>query len=295
MRNLLPRIISSIFFLLLTMPSLANSYYHPEWSPNGKRIAFYGYVGKQPDIFIYDFEKKQVTRITESEDNWEIEPKWFDDKQLMIGSGKNMRKIRLTSLDIPTGTQRKIAEHVELLMFIGKAKTFQVKTESSKSNDSQMLVNWQKDGKFNLYRMNADGSNPQKLTDYDELFAQQLLPESNQILVTYQSDAHLLNLDGKIATNLTQSAIKVSHPNLSPDRTKLVYVANHQNGSDLYLKNLTDDTHQRLTNDEFPEYAPKFSPDGNLIVFSGFMDGHMNIILWNLSTGAKINITKNLH
>ena len=36
----------------------------PSYSPDGKRIAFAGYLGPQPDIFIYDIDSGKVTNVT---------------------------------------------------------------------------------------------------------------------------------------------------------------------------------------------------------------------------------------
>ncbi len=52
----------------------------PAYSPDGKKIAFAGYVGSQPDIFIYDIESGQVTNITND--------KFFDGAPVFSPDGK---------------------------------------------------------------------------------------------------------------------------------------------------------------------------------------------------------------
>ncbi|HYS54119.1 MAG TPA: hypothetical protein VER58_10195 [Thermoanaerobaculia bacterium] len=52
----------------------------PTYSPDGKKIAFSGYVGSQDDIFIYDIASGQVTNITQD--------KFFDGAPVFSPDGK---------------------------------------------------------------------------------------------------------------------------------------------------------------------------------------------------------------
>jgi Tol biopolymer transport system component len=52
----------------------------PTYSPDGKKIAFAGYVGSQPDIFIYDISTGQVANITND--------KFFDGAPVFSPDGK---------------------------------------------------------------------------------------------------------------------------------------------------------------------------------------------------------------
>ena len=52
----------------------------PAYSPDGKKIAFAGYVGPQPDIFLYDVETGHVTNITND--------RYFDGAPVFSPDGK---------------------------------------------------------------------------------------------------------------------------------------------------------------------------------------------------------------
>ncbi|NPB04277.1 MAG: BamA/TamA family outer membrane protein [Thermotogae bacterium] len=57
-------------------------------SPDGRRIAFIGYVAGQTDLYIYDLETKGFYKLTD--DLWsEDDPYWYDDSTIIYVSDRN--------------------------------------------------------------------------------------------------------------------------------------------------------------------------------------------------------------
>lgn len=66
----------------------------PAFSPDGRQIAYYSYRNGLPDIYVFDRVSGSVTRQTETEDRWEIEPDWMPDGDtLLFPSGISMRRL----------------------------------------------------------------------------------------------------------------------------------------------------------------------------------------------------------
>ncbi len=262
----------------------ANSYFHPKWSPDGSQIAFYGYVGKTPDIFVVDVKTGKVVNVTQTKDNWEIEPRWIDDNALVIASGANMKKIRMTQLNIGTNKQALMTGHVELQLFI-----------ASSENPGEMLVNWKKNQHWGFYQMNRDGSNVKPITSIPGIFVHQVFLGQKLALATLQDNIVLIGLDGKIVRYLVKNTNKQESPHLSSDRTKLLYLSTVNAQRDIYLKNLTTGKVQRLTNDETSKYSPQFSPQNDYFVFAGVEKDKIDILAMDLSGKVIGNFTKDSH
>ena len=79
-----------LLFILLLLSQLtlsANSYFHPTLSSDGAHIAYYGYVGKTPDLFIIDIKNGTAQQLTDTPEFWEIEPRWLDNNTLYYLGG----------------------------------------------------------------------------------------------------------------------------------------------------------------------------------------------------------------
>lgn len=273
--------IGIIMLLLLGSSELwANNYFHPTWSPNGDQVAFYGYINGVPDVFLLDINNGDIQAVTETADNWEIEPRWMDDQTLVVASGANMRKIRMTQLDIPSGKQKEMTGHKEMELFIDTLP------------ENRILVSWKKDGQFNIYAMDINGENAQAVSHYEDgLFGHQLTDNNTKILVTHSDDIYLMPLEGGDLQPLVTHPAKDTYPGLSPDGQTLAFVSERDGQVDLYLMDVASGEISRLTNDEALEYAPEWSPDGQHIAFSA-NNGKADIYTYSLENQRFTNWTE---
>ncbi len=137
---------------------------------------------------------------------------------------------------------------------------------------SQIVFLSQRDGNFDIFKMNADGTNPSNLTNtsYHEYYFR-VSPDGNQII--YQMDVNrwdigLIGIDGSNFKHLTSDSTENYHPEFSPDGLKVVYESRNQSVTDLILMNIADTSKINLTeNFNYVTKEPKFSPDGNKIIF----------------------------
>ncbi len=91
-------------------------------------------------------------------------------------------------------------------------------------------------------------------------------------------DAENGNPRKKFKTDLDEAL----SPNIGPDG-RVVFAA-HQNGvRDIWLYDPRDDQLSNLTQDEFYDYAPVWSPDGQSIVFASHVLGHKKLFRIDLS------------
>ncbi|HTD68815.1 MAG TPA: hypothetical protein VK647_00065, partial [Gemmatimonadales bacterium] len=81
-------------------------------------------------------------------------------------------------------------------------------------------------------------------------------------------DIYTMNADGSGLVNLTNNPMLDDAPAWSPDGTKIAFVSNRSGDHDLYVMNADGTGVTPLTHDQAVEAGPEWSPDGTRIVVS---------------------------
>ena len=149
-----------------------------------------------------------------------------------------------------------------------------------------------------IYTMNPDGSNVQRLTNhpaYDQ--GPKWSPDGTRIAFASSRDdtsvgctsgggckneIYVMNADG---TNQTRTNNPVSEDfDWSPDSTRIVFESLHGGSVGISVMNSDGRNVQRLTNHPGYDFSPKWSPDGTKITFvrtDDWFDGAYNIFVMN--------------
>ena len=80
-------------------------------------------------------------------------------------------------------------------------------------------------------------------------------------------------------------------PAWSPDSRRLVFAAEHDGQSDIYVMDATGGDRRRLTSTPAEENAPAFSPDGRHIAFESTRDGNSEIYVMDAAGGDVRRLT----
>lgn len=138
----------------------------------------------------------------------------------------------------------------------------------------KMLITTNRDGNYELYSMQADGSNPMNLTQSESLeFGGSWHPDGNSI-VTYSdrdgnNEIYHIDISTGSAIRLTDHESSDVLPTFSPDGSQILFMS-ERNGSsrDLFIMNADGTNKRALTNNELYEESPAWSPDGSKIAFT---------------------------
>ncbi|HET7319542.1 MAG TPA: hypothetical protein VFK23_10430, partial [Nitrospirota bacterium] len=166
----------------------------------------------------------------------------------------------------------------------------------------QIVFGSQREGDFDIYLMNIDGSNVRRLTDrvgYDggpwfspdgkKIVWRAWYPETEEekalwkecmekdYIVAVPLDIWVMDADGSNKTRLTHNGATNWAPSWHPDGKRIIFSSNMDDwrpkirkfGSnfELYLINIDGTGLERLTFNKVFDSFPMFSPDGKKIVF----------------------------
>src|ERR1044071_2769133 len=164
---------------------------------------------------------------------------------------------------------------------------------------SRIAFDSNRDGKTEIYVMNADGSNVKRLTNNlsDDL-GPKWSSDGRKILFDSERDGnrevYLMDADGGNQTRLTQNSAFDSAASWSPDGNQIAFASNREKGFynfDIYLMNADGSNVRKIIAD--PEYdaEPRWSPDGKKILFVSGRNGNFDVYEANADGTGQQNLT----
>jgi Tol biopolymer transport system component len=155
-----------------------------------------------------------------------------------------------------------------------------------------------RDGNFEIYTMDSDGTNEARLTNNVANDASPAWsPNGTKIAFIRGDSVHVMDADGKNIKRLTQTGLVSSDPSWSPDGMQITFAAiTDGTDRDIYVMdasggNATDITSNNSTDD----FEPAWSPVGSEIAFTSSINATNHaIFLVNLNGTDRTKISGNL-
>ncbi len=153
------------------------------------------------------------------------------------------------------------------------------------------------DGDWELYRIKSDGTYQKRLTHNSgghdwhpsgHPFDSKIIFESG---MPGHDDIYIMNHDGSAASRIFDNHVRRRTPDLSNDSTKITYTRYFGDNSEVYYADIRDQNEIRITHNGDWDGHPMFSPDDKLIVYEEKSGGKYDIIIFDIETGRKTNIT----
>lgn len=153
-------------------------------------------------------------------------------------------------------------------------------------------------GDFQIFVMNADGTNPVQLTSSAGNLAPSFSLDGSKIAFVSRRDGgndeiYVMNADGTNQTRLTNNTGRDSDPSFSPDGTKIAFWSTRDGNGEIYVMNADGANQTRLTNNTTNDAFPGWSPDGTKIVFESGRDGNEEIYVMNADGTNQTRLTNN--
>ncbi len=217
----------------------------PTWSPDGKWIAYMSdYEGdEQWDVFLVSPNTGQIVNLTKTRDIAEESPAWSPDGRYLAYMVKP-KTSSVFEIDVYDTVLRQ-AKHLTT----GTAND-RMNVSPIWSHDGRFIVYTQEQSKgtdSNIFLADVGSAKSTLLTPHDgerRYSANDISPDGSKILITSNAgngydNVGLLSVASKTIDWLTQDKWEISGEHFSPDGRILLYTANVDGNSEIYLHNLT--------------------------------------------------------
>jgi dipeptidyl aminopeptidase/acylaminoacyl peptidase len=164
--------------------------------------------------------------------------------------------------------------------------------------DGKIAFHSNRDGNFEIYAMEPDGSSQTRLTTNSAVdLTPSWSPDGAKIAFVSTRDSNLeiytMNANGSGQSRITTSAFEEAQPDWSPDGTQLLFTTNRDGNYEIYKMNANGTGVVRLTNNAAVDAWAAWSPDGTKIAFQSNRDGDYDIYKMNADASGQTKLTTN--
>ena len=165
-------------------------------------------------------------------------------------------------------------------------------------SEARIAFDSDRDGDFEIYVMNADGSNVTQLThNYANDLVPDWSPDGGRIMFPSDRDGdweiYVMNVDGSNVIQLTHDSATDFAASWSPDGGRIVFYSDRDGDQEIYVMDANGSNVIQLTHNSATEYDPRWSPDGERIAFSSNRDGRYEIYVMDVDGSDVIQLTHN--
>jgi hypothetical protein len=179
------------------------------------------------------------------------------------------------------------------------AKLTQAGSENTSADASKIVFTSTRDGNYEIYVMNADGSEQTRLTrnPADDGFAA-WSPDGKRMAFRSNRDGnyeiYVMNADGSDQARLTRNPAEDGSAAWSPDGKKIAFQSNRDGNYDIYVMNADGSDQTRLTRNQTVDALAAWSPDGTKIAFASNRDGPKGeLYVMNADGSDQTRLTRN--
>ena len=154
-------------------------------------------------------------------------------------------------------------------------------------------------GDFDLYIMDADGSNKKRLTRNRLIrpLGISFSPDGKYIAFISHSkrrdDMYIIPSDGGFCRRVKISLRHNSYPSFSPDSKRIIFTSLVKGYTDIYIADIDGKNPAQLTRTKEHEESPVFSPDGSYIYFAREINEQREIFAMKADGSEAERLTEN--
>ena len=154
------------------------------------------------------------------------------------------------------------------------------------SPDGRIFFTSTRDGRGEIYVMNADGGGVSRFTATGAK-SSVTSPDGSKVAfislsLLHQSPVLVADPDGSNVRSITKDPVSAFWPCWSPDGATIAVAVDNLGVSNIFLFDLDSGNRRRLTAGPKIDTQPAISPDGSKLAFQSTRDGNYEIYIMNL-------------
>ena len=297
--NLAHLILASVIVLVLTLLMVAID--------AQAQITFQSDRDRNYEIYVMDDDGKNQRNLTNHPSD-DYAPSWSPDGTRIAFMSDRDGNYEIYVMDADGGNQQNLTNHPEdekapAWSPDGKRIAF--------VSDRDRLLDIHGFPTSEIYVMDADGENPQNLTNNPaDDWSPSWSPDGKRIVFMSYRDGHfigdfeeitseiyVMDADGGNQQRLTENRKNDWSPSWSPDGTRIVFSSDRKGdwvNYEIYVMDADGGNLQRLTENRNNDWSPSWSPDGKRIAFSSDRKGDFEsfeIYVMDADGGNQQNLT----
>lgn len=107
-------------------------------------------------------------------------------------------------------------------------------------------------------------------------------------------EIYTANADGSGQTALTDNGARDIVPTWSPDGTRIAFASDRDGNYEIYVMNADGSGQTRLTNDSAIDSIPTWAPDGTRLAFTSNRGGYQQVYVMNADGSGQANVSNSL-
>ena len=274
------------------------------YSPDGSKIAFDRDISGKTNIFVMNADGTNAIAVTSDgplpNTSSNSDATWSPDgtKLAFTSDRGGQRKREIWVINVDGSGLAQLTTNIQLTTD-SQGPVYSSDTGPSWSPDgSRIAFSSTRDGLSNteLYAMNADGSNPTRLTNIANDDRYPTWSPDSQRIAFYRNGGsgigiNIMNRDGSNVVNVTHEGFT---PAWSPDGTRFAYQRfDSGNGfkSAIFIINVDGTNEVKVTNNSFDCIAPAWAPTSSSPIPTSTISGHVLDGSGMPVSGATLNLT----
>jgi Tol biopolymer transport system component len=245
------------------------------WSPDGRKLAFLSRRDGKQEIYVVNADGSELRNLTRSPEH-DFAPAWSPDgRKIAFTRSRDYYKrgnVDLYVVNADGSGQRRVTHTMG--RHDGNPVWSYPGTAAWSPNGRMLTYATKRDGNFDVYVVNADGSGERNLTRSPERdFFLAWLPDGR---IAFFSDRegtdrrlYVMNTDGSGRRNLTREWGLDIRPVWSPSGAEVAFVL----GGSLHVMDADGSRRRKLADDAWRDGAPAWSPDGRKLAFMKSLGG----------------------
>ena len=239
----------------------------PSWSPDGKRIVFtsnrdghFMHGIPTDEIYVMDTDGGNQQNLTNNP-SYETSPSWSPDgKRIAFDSNRDGRfNWEIYVMDADGGNQQRLTNNPD-----------------PNGHPDDRYPSWSPDGKRIVFSARREGHVVHNLDTTYEIY--------------------VMDADGGNQQRLTNNRNNELAPVWSPNGNRIAFAADRKGNFgnfEIYVMDADGGNPQNLTNNRIFDWFPSWSPDGERIAFMSRRDGNSEIYVMDADGGNQQNLTNN--